>query len=83
MNDLAFPVLGAAFVFFVAVPGATLLVKAMLVLQRRHLGRLPALGSTTTWLLLVAPVAVPAAWFISAAVHQSKGGSALAACLQD
>ncbi len=83
MNALAFPLLGALVVFLLAVPAATVLAKAVLVLRRRSTRHLPRFGSTATWLVIIAPVIAPVLWFISAAVHQSEPGGAIAACLFD
>lgn len=83
MNELVFPLAGALAVFLVAVPLATLVAKGLLVAQRRTAGGLPAHGTAAVYALVIAPTLGPALWAISAALHQSEPGEALAACLVD
>lgn len=83
MSELVFPLAGALVVFLVAVPLATLVAKAVLVARRRGPAGLPAHGTAGAYALVIAPTLVPALWFLSAALHQSEPGQALAACVVD
>lgn len=83
MNELVFPLAGALVVFLVVVPLATLVAKAVMVARRRAPAGLPAHGTAGAYALVIAPTLVPALWFLSAALHQSEPGQALAACAVD
>jgi beta-lactamase regulating signal transducer with metallopeptidase domain len=81
VKAVVFPVLGAVFVFLVLVPVLTLVCKGLLVLRRRHLAEPGAYGTTATFMLIVAPVLGPLAWFTSAGLHHAEPGDALLGCL--
>ena len=81
MKELAFPMLGTLIVFLLVVPAMTLLTRIVLAHQRRATSRLTCLGSGSVWLAFVVPVVAPIVWCISAAIHQSEPGGAVAACL--
>ena len=83
MSELVFPLAGALVVFLIAVPLATLVAKGILVAGRRAPGGLPIHCTAGTYALVTAPTLVPALWFLSAALHQSEPGQALAACVVD
>jgi beta-lactamase regulating signal transducer with metallopeptidase domain len=96
--ELAFPFVATLALVFVAIPLATLASKLVLIALGSALSR-PARardgagdasaervrrdGSTQRYLLLVAPVAVPALWLVSAAAHHAEAEGAALACLFD
>jgi beta-lactamase regulating signal transducer with metallopeptidase domain len=78
VGELAFPLAAALLLILVAVPLATLLSKAALVTFRQERG-----GGPISYLLLVSPVLVPAAWLLSAAAHHAEAREAALVCLLD
>lgn len=83
MNELVFAASALLVLFGGAIPLATLLAKALLVLRRRRAPEITAYGSSTGYMTVTAPVVLPCLWLVSAALHQSEPGGALGACLQD
>lgn len=81
MSELVFPVAGALVVFLAAVPLATLAAKLVLMAWRRSAGGLVAQGMGGAYALVIAPTLAPALWALSAGLHQSEPGQALAACI--
>lgn len=83
MNDLGFAFAGALVVFFVVVPALTLGAKAVLVFRRRQSADVTGLGSSASYLLVIGPALGSAVWFVSAGLHQSEPGRAMAACVTE
>lgn len=81
MNEVAFPLLGAAFVLAVVLPASALLSKALLVLVERREAGGPLHGFHLRYLLLTGSSALPLAWLLSAALHQAETGQTVLACL--
>lgn len=81
MSEAAFPLLGAAFVVLVVLPGCAALAKAALVLVERAGG--PLQGLHARYLLLTGSTFLPLAWFLSAGLHQLESGGSALACLLD
>jgi hypothetical protein len=80
MNEVAFPVLGAAFVVLVVLPFFAILTSgAAFVLERsgalRHLN--------TRYVLFTGSSLLPLAWFLSAGFHQAETQRSVLACLFD
>jgi hypothetical protein len=83
MTEAAFPLLGAAFVVLVVLPGFALAARAALVLlERDGLGG-PLQALNVRYLLLTLPSVLPLAWFMSAGMHQAESGQSVMACLLD
>lgn len=83
MSDYGFAFAGALVVFFVFVPALTLVAKAALWLRRWRSGDVAGLGSSASYLLVVGPALGSAVWFVSAGLHQSEPGRAMAACVTE
>lgn len=83
MTEVAFPLLGAAFVVSIVLPACALLAKAALsLLEWSELGG-PLSGLTLRYVVLTASSATPLAWFFSAGLHQAESGRSALACLLD
>jgi beta-lactamase regulating signal transducer with metallopeptidase domain len=80
VHELAFPLAGAFVLFALAIPLSTVWCRVALALLRRVRPGACASGSSIRYLLIVAPVAAPMAWFASAAAHHSEPGQAAALC---
>jgi Zn-dependent protease with chaperone function len=83
MSELFFPVVGALIVFFVAVPLLTLASRGIVTALPTPRDRMTAQESPWRLLLIVGPTLGPLIWLISASIHQSEAGAALAACVVD
>jgi len=82
MMALALPVLGACFVFGVVLPGAALCARLGLALLHTSAQRSGLHGyGALRYCLLVAPTALPLAWFVSACLHQAESGTNPSVCL--
>jgi len=93
--ELVFPLVATFALVLVAIPLATVASKLLLVALRRAAARIDddsaepgargvrEAGSTLRYLLLVAPVCVPAVWLVSAAVHHAEAEGAALACAFD
>lgn len=81
MNEVAFPLLGAAFVLVVVLPASALLAKLLLVLLERGEASGPLHGFQLRYLLLTGSSALPLAWLLSAALHQAETGQTVLGCL--
>lgn len=82
MKELIFPIVALLFLFFLVIPGATLLSKGFLSFLRRRASS-AAFGSAVPYLLVVVPTLAPVAWFLSSALHEAESDSSLAACVWD
>lgn len=78
-----FSVAALVLLFSVAIPATTVLAKLVLMARRRRVPEITQRGSSWGYLHVVAPVAIPVLWIVSAALHQSEPGGALGACLDD
>lgn len=83
MSEVAFPLLGAALVISVVLPMTAVLVRLILILLGRGTSIGGLRGLTPRYFLLVGVVAVPIAWFSSAAAHQAETGRSVLACILD
>ena len=83
MIELVFPTAAMVFLYFVAVPFLTIAAWALLRLMRGRAAHAHELGTSATWLLLIAPVVAPAIWFIAAVAHQLDGHHQMVACLAE
>lgn len=83
MIEAAFPLLGTAIVFLVALPVCALAAKAVLLLLERNGVGGELHGLTLRYLVLVASSALPIAWLLSAGVHQVEGGKSVLGCILD
>lgn len=81
MTELLFPVVGAAIVFFVAIPLLTLLALLATKLSPRSRDALSEQANPWRYALVVGPTIAPVLWFVSAAVHQVEEGFPLATCV--
>jgi Zn-dependent protease with chaperone function len=80
MSELAFPLLGAAFVFFGVLPACAAATKLVLArLERRHHGG-TLHGLDLRFLLLTSATFLPIAWFMSAGLHQAEARRVVVAC---
>lgn len=79
MTEAAFPLLGTAFVVLVVLPACALVAKAGLALMERDEVGGPLHGLDLRYVLLTGSSALPVAWLLSAAAHQT--GRATLACL--
>ncbi|HEY8944874.1 MAG TPA: hypothetical protein VIM73_11460 [Polyangiaceae bacterium] len=83
MSEVAFPVIGAAFVLWVVLPCCAAIAKVALRLLERE-GEGGALHRLNArYVLLVGSSLLPLAWFFSAALHQAESGQSVLACLLD
>lgn len=82
MTEAAFAIAAVLVLFLVAIPTTTIGAKLLLVAQRRRAPEITSYGSTRGYLYVTAPVLLPCLWVVSAALHQSEPGGALAACLE-
>ena len=78
---MVFPLAAIVATFFVVIPCATLVSRALLSLKRRCVRTWEDYGSETTFALLVAPTLVPVLWLTSAALHQSEPSRVADSCL--
>ncbi len=83
MNEVGFPILGAALVFSVVLPVCALLGKVGLMLLERDEAGGPLHGFNLRYLVLTGSCALPMAWLISAGLHQAEKGAVALACLFD
>ena len=83
MNEVGFPLLGAAFVVLVVLPLCALAAKLGLMLLERDEAGGPLHGFNLRYLLLTGSGALPMAWLISAGLHQAEQGAVAIACLFD
>jgi Zn-dependent protease with chaperone function len=83
MSEVAFPILGALFVFLIVLPAFTLVAAAAaFVLERsRWSGSLRHLG--LRYVLFISSSLLPLSWFISAGLHQAETPRSVLACLFD
>jgi len=93
--ELVFPLVATFALVLFVIPLATVVSKMLLVALRRSAARTDGggvdphargvreAGSTLRYLLLVAPVSVPAVWLASAAVHHAEAERAALACVID
>jgi beta-lactamase regulating signal transducer with metallopeptidase domain len=81
MNELVFPLAGAAIVVLVVLPASAALAKLALVLLERHAAVGPLRAVALRYLLLTASSALPLAWFVSAGLHQAESGRSMLVCL--
>jgi hypothetical protein len=81
VNEIGFPLLGAAFVAAILLPLSALLAKAGLILLERDEAGGPLHGFNLRYLLLTGSSALPVAWLISAGLHQSESGVVALVCL--
>ncbi|HZO12686.1 MAG TPA: hypothetical protein VFB62_05500 [Polyangiaceae bacterium] len=81
MNELAIPLLLVVGLYAVVVPLVTLAVKAALWLPRRAAGDVATYSSGVFYALLVAPLAAPTLWLVSAAIHASEPDAAVPRCV--
>lgn len=81
MNEVGFPVIGAAVVLLIVLPLFALLAKGGLMLLERDEAGGPLHGFNLRYLLLTASSTLPMAWLISASVHQAEQGAIAIACL--
>lgn len=80
MNEAAFPILGAAFVFAVVLPLSAIIARLTLSLLERRVGG-SLHGLNARFIVLVGSSMVPLAWFLSAGLHQVEEGNSGVACL--
>ena len=83
MIELFFPVAGALFVFFVAIPALTLVARALLAWAPAARAPVAQHGAAWRYALIVGPALGPVVWLISATIHQSEAGAPLATCAVD
>ncbi len=81
MNGWEFPVLGGLIVYGLVVPAASLLALGVLRWRRRSDAGVE--GDALGWWLLLAPVAWPVLWALSAVLHLQEGNTAWSGCLYD
>ncbi len=81
MSGWVFPVLGAVALYGVVAPAASLLVLGWFRWRRGV--SVEAAGDVSRSWLLLAPVALPVLWSLSAVAHLQEGDVALPACLHD
>lgn len=81
MNEVAFPLLGAAFVVLVVLPCSALVAKLALLALDRFEGHSTMHGSSLRYTLLIGSSAVPLGWFMSAGLHQAESGRSALSCL--
>ena len=81
MSELAIPLLLVVGLYAVVVPLVTLLVKAALWLPRRAAGDVAIYSSGVVYALLVAPLAAPTLWLVSAAIHASEPDVVVPRCV--
>ncbi|MCK6552676.1 hypothetical protein L6R52_43035 [Myxococcota bacterium] len=79
MIEASFPILGAAFVVLVVLPGFALVAKLVLAAIERTAGVLQGLG--VRYVVLVSASAVPLAWCLSAGLAQVLGGDSTTSCV--
>lgn len=81
MTEVAFPLLGAAFVVLIVLPFSALVAKAGLAfLERDDVGG-PLHALNLRYLLLTGSSVLPLAWLLSAGLHQAESGRSALACL--
>jgi beta-lactamase regulating signal transducer with metallopeptidase domain len=81
MGELIFPAAAVAATFLLVIPALTLVSRAALAWRRRRARSWADFGGGSTFALLVAPVALPVTWLVSASLHQAEPGNELARCL--
>lgn len=79
MSEIVFPVLGAAFVLLVVLPGCALVAKLALLWLERSGGALHDLN--LRYAVLTASSILPLGWFLSAGIHQAETGKSALACV--
>lgn len=85
MTELVFPLAATLILLLVAIPLATIVCKIVLVVSRppQTESGVREWGSSARYLLLIAPVAVPVVWLLSAALHHGEAEEAALTCLFD
>lgn len=83
MTEIAFPVLGTAFVVLVVLPLFAAVAKVGLTLLERDEAGGPLHGLNARYLLLIGASVLPIAWLVSAGLHQVEAGSSVISCLFD
>ena len=83
MSEFFFPAVGAFSVFFVVIPGLSVLAKLLLWLLPSRRSSLDAHAGPLRLVLILGPVLGPVIWLTSASIHQSEAGAALAVCVVD
>jgi Zn-dependent protease with chaperone function len=83
MSEIAFPLLGTAFVMLVVLPACALVAKAMLWMLESAEARGPLHGLRLRYLVLTGSSLLPLAWLLSAALHQAETGRSVVTCLFD
>jgi len=81
VDEVAFPVLGSAFVLSIILPLGALVAKLALLGVERSGRRGAVAWLPLRYFLVVSSSAVPLAWFFSAGVHQAESGRGALACL--
>lgn len=81
MNEAVFPILGAAFVFVVALPVSALLARAALLVLESVEARGPLHGLNLRYLILTGSSILPVGWLLSAGLHQVEAGRSVVGCL--
>lgn len=83
MTEIAFPILGTLFFFAVVLPGAAVVAKVILIAMEQRHARGPLHGLHARYVVLSGASLLPAAWFLSAGMHQAETGRSVVACLLD
>lgn len=83
MSEVAFPLLGTAFVVLAVLPACALLAKGLLWLLERSEARGPLHGLRLRFLVLTGSSLLPLSWLLSAALHQAESGRSVVSCLFD
>lgn len=83
MIEVAFPLLGTAFVVLFVLPAFALLAKAGLLMLERDEAGGPLHGLHLRYVLLTGSSVLPIAWLLSAGIHQAESGTSAIACSFD